>query len=321
MSTQQKPSAAAPQTQALVQAATGPLAVVKWGMTGEQIELLKRTVARGTSDDEFALFMTVASRLGLDPFLRQIHAVKRPDGENGSTMTIQVGIDGYRLMALRTGEEDGQEGPWWCGGDGAWKDVWLSSDAPVAAKVAVHRKGRSRPYVAIALWASYVQTRKDGTPNAMWRKHGPGQLAKCAEALARRMAYPAELAGTHTDDELGTDSVDAEFTEVRPIPQTAPALVTQTPPPEAATPVGPPPGVPVQRPPLTEDEVIDAIERMTKAGTEPELRKIAAELGNRFKTDAQRDRLLAAHKAQLAEIRTAQANEAAAEAPAKDGQP
>ena len=188
---------------------------LQYGMTRDQIDLIKRTIAKGTSDDEFALFMTVAQRRGLDPFDRQIHAVMRYDTDlERKVMAIQVGIDGYRLGATRTGEEDGQDGPYWCGEDGAWKDVWLSDEAPRAAKVVVYRKGRARGYVGIALWASYVQTVKGGGVNSMWRRHGPGQLAKCAEALAIRKAFPQELGGTHTDDELGADAIDVEFRTV-----------------------------------------------------------------------------------------------------------
>ena len=48
---------------ALIQTPQGPLAVAKWGMTTDQVDLLKRTICRGSSDDEFALFMTVAQRM------------------------------------------------------------------------------------------------------------------------------------------------------------------------------------------------------------------------------------------------------------------
>lgn len=229
-------------------------------LNSEQVALLKRTVAKGTDDNEFALFMTVSQRLGLDPFLKQIHAVKRWDNDlEREVMSIQVGIDGYRLGAERTGESDGQEGPHWCGEDGKWVDVWLSTSVPpVAARVMVFRKGRSRPYVGVAHWASYCQFRKDGNPNAMWRKHGPGQLAKCAEALAIRKAFPAETAGTHTEDEMGTNAIDASFTESKPVfaappmaraPADTPELRAQIraieqQPAAEIRPIGPPPGVP-----------------------------------------------------------------------------
>ncbi len=59
---------------AIVKAELAPVAQA-WNR--EQIELVKRTVCKGASDDELLLFQHVAERSGLDPFARQIHAVKR----------------------------------------------------------------------------------------------------------------------------------------------------------------------------------------------------------------------------------------------------
>lgn len=211
--------------------------IEKWNATEDQIQLLKNTVCRGATDDEFGLFMTVATRMGLDPFMRQIHAVQRWDPQlERKVMSIQVGIDGYRLMAERSGVYKGQEGPFWCAEDGVWRDVWLASTAPVAAKVVVWRTDKPLPFVATALWSSYVQTvkHKDGSfgVNAMWSKHGPGQLAKCAEALAFRKAFPVEIGGAaHVDEEL--EFIDAQAVESKPV-------FVAPPPPQ-----GPPPGVPV----------------------------------------------------------------------------
>lgn len=178
----------------------------KWGMNSEQLDLLRRTVAKGLTDDEFALYMTVAQRTGLDPFRRQIHAFKRFDPLLGrKAMAIVVGIDGYRHSASRTGEDDGQRGPFWCGADRQWRDVWLDPDPPRAAKVFVYRRGRRRPYSAVALWDSYVQTEETGEPVAMWRKHGPGQLAKCAEASrSARRSPPSCPARTRTTSSART---------------------------------------------------------------------------------------------------------------------
>lgn len=182
---------------------TAAIEPVELRMTPAKIQLLKDTICIGASDDELELALAVIQRTQLDPFARQICFIKRYNSDlRKEVMTPQVTIDGARLLAQRTGRYGGQLGPFWCGPDGSWKDVWLSDDLPAAAKVGVIRTDWAEPLYAVAKFNSYAALKRDGDLTQMWQTKGEIMIAKCAESLALRRAFPAELSGVYSDDEM-----------------------------------------------------------------------------------------------------------------------
>lgn len=173
-----------------------------------QLAGLRQIGVQDASDGDLLVFFHVCQRTGLDPFARQIHMVGRntKDGNQWVTKyTIQTGIDGYRLVARRATDRLGEtleyEDTQWCDASGNWSDVWLKSTPPAAARVTVLRHGKRFP--GVALYNEYVQTKRDGEPNAMWSRMPANQLAKCAEAMALRKAFPQDLSGIYADEEMG----------------------------------------------------------------------------------------------------------------------
>lgn len=195
-------------------------------LTESQVDLVKRTICKGATDEELQLFVTVCNKTGLDPFSRQIYAVKRWDGKLGrEVMQIQIGIDGYRLNSARTKQYEGVTEPLWCGSDGQWTDIWLSNEPPVAAKVGVYRKGFREAVYGIAKYSEFVQTDNKGNVVAMWRKMPSNQLAIAAERQAHRKAFPNETAAMEVNAvEAGAvvegieAEIEATYTEVPALP-------------------------------------------------------------------------------------------------------
>lgn len=207
--------------------------------TPEQLELIRRQRAPLLDNEQFEAYVLMAARTGLDISTNppQLYAVPRKRREKVGDnwvdvveVTYQTGIDGYRVLAKRSGLI-GAASIEWCDKEGNWRDVWLSDEPPAAARATIYHEGE--PFSHTVLYKEYVQLvdeYKSGegnnrvktgkkVPNSMWASMPVNQLAKCAEAGLLRKLAPVDTSGVYVDaEEAGLDyivTVEAQRTAER----------------------------------------------------------------------------------------------------------
>lgn len=175
---------------ALTKQETHDIGSLLGSFTQDQVDLIKSTVCKNSTDNELKLFLYTAKHAGLDPLLKQIYAVKR-----GNAMTIQTGIDGFRAIAERTGMySPGDETKY---SYNANKEL---ESATVYVKK-MTRDGTWHQVSSTAYFKEYCQS-YNGRPSSFWSKSPHVMLAKCAESNALRKAFPFELGALYSTEEM-----------------------------------------------------------------------------------------------------------------------
>lgn len=245
--------------------------VTQQSLSREQIDLIKKTVAHGATDTELQLFLYQAKKRGLDPLTRQIHFIKRkrynPEIEKYEDMgTIQTGIDGFRVIADRTGKLAGIKRG----------SVYSEKGDLVSAWAEVYRKDWQEPAREEVRFSEYCQKTKEGNPMGLWKTMPETMLKKVAEAAALRMAFPEDLSGIYSHDEM----MQAD-TEPQPTPETpaeAPKPVKLSPVVQQPTPATPEQKKPAEPPKTAQEALMSNIEAVTDEQI-AEIRSIAKERG------------------------------------------
>lgn len=163
------------------------------------IETIKQTVARDATPDEFAMFVQFCKSTGLNPFKKEIWFIKTNSG-----VQMMTGIQGFWAIANSHPQFDGQK-----------EDIETDEHGnPLKAVCKIYRKDRKFPSVGVALMKEYAK----GSP--IWRQMPSVMLMKCAESVAIRKAFPQELNGLYTAEEM-----PSEFNEPKPVPPSQPVDV------------------------------------------------------------------------------------------------
>ena len=191
---------------------------MKFKLTDADIEVLESSgvIPKGTPPANIEMFARFCKDTQLSPYKRQVHLIKRYS-KDGDRYTIQTGIDGYRAVADRTGRYAGVDDAKFDEGLSQYEVIKSARNHPTTATVTIHKLigGMRVSFTATAGWLEYCQTfKKDGkeSVSGLWAKMPFGMLAKCAESLALRKAFPEELSGVYTDEEMSqADIVEHEI--------------------------------------------------------------------------------------------------------------
>ncbi|MDP3740340.1 MAG: phage recombination protein Bet [Hyphomonadaceae bacterium] len=212
-----------------------------------QLALIRNTVAKDTTADEFDMFVEVCKRVGLDPFRRQIYCVVyNKDVPDKRRVVFITAIDGFRAVAARNRDyrPDDQETQF------EIDQSLVGPDNPRGLVKAVVRayklaaNGEWHPVVGTAYWSEFAPMKEDGTEGFEWvesgqfwpadhptkagkpkmRKKALGEsirqpsgkwgempfvmLAKVAEAQALRKGWPEDLSGVYSPEELEGMQID-----------------------------------------------------------------------------------------------------------------
>lgn len=159
------------------------------------------TCCSGATREESEELIAIAEARGLNPIAGECYFVKRWDNaKRREVWAVQASIDAMRIKAEESGLYAGQDEP---------EFEYDAKGAITLARVRVYRKDWPRPMVGVARFSEYVQTTKEGAPTKFWKNMPHNQLAKCAEALALRKAFPKRFARIYTPDEMAQAANDA----------------------------------------------------------------------------------------------------------------
>ena len=151
------------------------------------------------TEEQMEYFLRIAKERKLDPDLKQIYPIMR-----AGKLTIQTGIDGFRIIAERTGKySPGKD----------TKFLFDKNNNLFGATVYVKKctfDGTWHDVSATAYLHEYCGSSK------IWRQMPSVMIEKCAESRALRRAFPEAFSGIYSDDEMDQAVEPDKHIEVLP---------------------------------------------------------------------------------------------------------
>lgn len=196
-----------------------PAPVARRGISEAQWRTLANNLYPGAASESVIMVWDYCAARKLDPLKKPCHIVPMQvrDAKSGDYFwrdVVMPGIYEYRTTATRTGLYLGHSIPEY----GPIAD-YLGVQAPEYCALTVYRwnsesKMRAE-YPVVIKFSEVCATKKDKKNgsvivNERWTKAPQQMLTKCTEAAALREAFPDELGGTHTAEEMDGHVIDVK---------------------------------------------------------------------------------------------------------------
>jgi phage recombination protein Bet len=204
----------------IIPVGTGPLAQLA---DPKRLKLIRDTVAKQASETEFNWFIDICRHTRLDPLRKQIYCfVFHASDAKKRQMVPVTAIGGLRAIAQRTGTYRADNRAPRLETDESLRDSLTNPLGIIRAEVSVfqHSHGEWHEIVGEAYWEEFapivdewvddpeagrrrpsgkrmLDKTKDG-----WRRMPRLMLAKCAEAVALRKAWPDDLGNLYEETEI-----------------------------------------------------------------------------------------------------------------------
>lgn len=188
-----------------------PASVTRRGINEAQWRTLMNNLYPGAAGESVLMVWDYCVARQLDPLKKPCHIVPMSvrDSKSGDYVwrdVVMPGIYEYRTTAARTGLYLGQSDP-----EFGPEIEHLGVKAPAWCKIIVYRwnekaqmKAEFPARVKFVEAVATAKNKKTGElyVNDRWTRAPEQMLEKCTEAAALRKAFPDELGGTHTADEM-----------------------------------------------------------------------------------------------------------------------
>lgn len=147
------------------------------------------------NDSQIDLFMHVCKTRNLDPRLKEVFAIPRYNSGSGKTeLTIQVSIDGLRLIAERTGKYSPGS---------PTEFIYNEKGDLIGATSFVKKLTADGTWHEVSATAFLSEYKPSEQKKAMfWNKMPAVMIEKCAEARALRRAFPSDFSGLYSQEEM-----------------------------------------------------------------------------------------------------------------------